>query len=270
MDTSPETLLKDYSETEKGAYLAAIATVATADRSVSEAETEFLNLLSEAAELSPESRAEVLQVAQNPSVINVQKCLDVLKQSDLRFSFVTDVMSFAKADGQLDTEEEEKIRQMAQYLGINQQQFVALEQFVDKAEEAGKTGEDPADPAFLNKTGLANSLGQSGIPVNGLLKGLLGIVAPMVISRMLSGRRGGRSMGGMGGGVLGGLLGGLMGGGGLGGLSGGTSRRSSGGGGLGSLMSVLGGLGGQKGYNRGGLGSLLGSVLGGRGGGSKW
>ena len=263
MDTSPNTLLKDYTDTEKGAYLAAIATVAAADRSVSEEEIEFLNLLSEAATLSPAARQEVLQVAQNPSAINVQKCLDVLKQSDLRFSFVTDVMSFAKADGQLDAEEEQKIRQMAQYLGISQQQFVALEQFVNKAGEAGEKGEDPADPAFLNKIGLANSLGQSGIPVNGMMKGLLGIVAPLVISRMLSGRRGGRSMGGMGGGLLGGLLGGVMGG----GMMGGGMGR---GGGLGSLMSILGGLGGQRGYNRGGLGSLLGSVLGGRGGGSRW
>jgi uncharacterized tellurite resistance protein B-like protein len=262
MDTPETQLLKDYSDTEKGAYLAAIATIASADRSVSEEEIEFLNLLSEAAALSPTARQEVVQVAHNPSAINVQKCLDVLKQSDLRFSFVTDVMSFAKADGQLDVEEEQKIRQMAQYLGINQQQLVALEQFVNKAEEAGKKGEDPADPAFLNKTGLANSLGQSGIPINGMMKGLLGIVAPLVISRMLSGRGGGRSMGG---GLLGGLLGGggMMGG--MGGLGGGRSS-----GGLGSLMSVLGGLGGQRGYNRGGLGSLLGSVLGGRGGGSRW
>jgi uncharacterized tellurite resistance protein B-like protein len=261
MDTATNTLLKDYTDTEKGAYLAAIATIAAADRSVSEEEIEFLNLLSEAAALSPDARQEVLQVAQTPSAINVQKCLDVLKQSDLRFSFVTDVMSFAKADGQLDAEEEQKIRQMAQYLGINQQQFVALEQFVNKAGEAGAKGEDPADPAFLNKTGLANSLGQSGIPVNGMMKGLLGVVAPLVISRMLSGRRGGRSMGG---GLLGGLLGGMMGG--MGGSGGGRSH----GGGLGSLMSVLGGLGGQRGYNRGGLGALLGSVLGGRGGGSRW
>jgi uncharacterized tellurite resistance protein B-like protein len=259
MDTQETQLLKDYSDTEKGAYLAAIATIATADRSVSEQEIEFLNLLSEAAELAPNTRQEVIEVAKNPNAINVQKCLDVLKNSDLRFSLVTDVMSFAKADGQLDAAEEQKIQEMARYLGINQQQFVALEQFVHKTEEAGQKGEDATDPAFLNKSGLANSLGQSGIPISGMMKGLLGIVAPMVISRMLSGRRGG-----MGGGLLGGLLGGAMSGGMMGGGMGGMGR----GGGLGSLMGVLGGLGGQRGYNRGGLGGLLGSVLG--GGGTRW
>ncbi|MGV3503725.1 MAG: TerB family tellurite resistance protein [Adhaeribacter sp.] len=267
MNTEETQLLKDYSDLEKGAYLAAIATVASADRQVTEQEVEFLNLLSEAAGLAPNTRQEVITVAKNPSAIDLQKSLDVLKQSDLRFSFVTDVMSFAKADGQLDAEEEKKIQQMAHYLGINDQQFNTLEQFVNKAEEAGQQGQDPTDPAFLNKTGLANSFGQSGIPLGGMMKGLLGIIAPMVISRMMSGRRG--STAGMGG-LLGGLLGGMMGGGagtrgGLGGLGGGTSR----GGGLGSLMGVLGGLGGQKGYNRGGLGSLLGSVLGG-GKGSRW
>jgi uncharacterized tellurite resistance protein B-like protein len=270
MDTQETQLLKDYSDAEKGAYLAAIATVATADRAVSQEEVEFLNLLSEAAELAPNTRQEVIQVAQNPSAINLQKCLDVLKKSDLRFSFVTDVMSFAKSDGQLDAEEEKKIEQMAQYLGINQQQFGALQQFVHKAEEAGQKGEDPADPAFLNKTGLANSFGQSGIPMNGMMKGLLGIVAPLVISRMLSGRRGGMG-GGMGGGLLGGLLGGAMGGGMMGGMGGMMGGGGMGrGGGLGSLMGVLGGLGGQRGYNRGGLGGLLGGLLGGGGRGTGW
>jgi len=277
MEAQETQLLKDYSVNEKSAYLAAIASVASADRMASPEEIEFLTLLSQAAGLPTDSQQEVIAVANDPSNVSIQKCLDVLKNSELRFSFITDVMSFAKSDGKLDATEQTKIQQMAQYLNINQQQFGALQQFVHKADEAQQQGHNPTDPAFLQNSGLANMLGQSGVPTGGLMKGLLGVLAPIVISRMMSGRSGGMgSAGGMGGGLLGGLLGNVMGGGGnaglggmmggLGGLGGGATRTGGAatqGGGLGSLMGVLGGLGRQQGYNSGGLGSILGSVLGG-------
>jgi len=283
MEAQETQLLKDYSVNEKGAYLAAIASVASADRMASPEEIEFLTLLSQAAGLPADSQQEVIAVANDPSNVSIQKCLDVLKNSELRFSFITDVMSFAKSDGKLDANEQAKIQQMAQYLNINQQQFGALQQFVHKADEAQQQGQNPTDPSFLQNSGLANMLGQSGVPTGGLMKGLLGVLAPIVISRMMSGRGGGMGSAGagMGGGLLGGLLGNVMGGGnaglggnsglggllgGMGGLGGGATQRGgvpTQGGGLGSLMGVLGGLGRQQGYNSGGLGSILGSVLGG-------
>lgn len=273
--TGQETqLLRDYSETEKAAYLGAIASVASADRVASPQEVEFLTLLAQSAGLSAQGQQEVIAAAQDASNLNVQQCLNVLKQSELRFSFITDVMSFAKADGKLDAQEQAKIGQMAQYLNISQQQFNALQQYVHKAEEAQRQGENPMDESFLNKTGLANMFGQAGIPSGGLMKGLLGVLAPIVISKVLSGQRGGSGYntgsmgaGGMGGGLLGGLLGSVMGGGnpGMGGMMGSMGNPAGGmGGGLGSLMGILGGLGNQQGYNGGGLGSILGSVLGGR------
>ncbi|MDB5262388.1 MAG: Tellurite resistance protein [Adhaeribacter sp.] len=193
-------------------------------------------------------------------------------------------MSFAKADGKLDAQEQSKIQEMAQYLNINQQQFGALQQFVNKAEEAQQHGEDPTDAAFLQRTGLANSLGQAGVPAGGMMKGLLGILAPILISKVLTSRQGGAGIGSNGGmgSMLGGLLGNVMGGGqgtrgagamgglgGLGGLLGGGSQTMPGqqqntGGGLGTLMGVLGSLGRQSGYNSGGLDFILGAVLGGK------
>jgi uncharacterized tellurite resistance protein B-like protein len=278
-------LLRDYSENEKAAYLGAIASVASADRVASPQEVEFLTLLAQSAGLSAQGQQEVIAAAQDSSNLNIQQCLDVLKGSDLRFSFITDVMSFAKAVGKLDAQEQAKIGQMAQYLNINQQQVNVLQQYVHQAEEAQQQGENPLDASFLNKTGLANAFGQAGIPSGGMLKGLLGVLAPIVISQVLSRQSGGAgnmgnmsgmgNMGGMGagmgGGLLGGLLGSVMGGGNtnMGGMMGGQGNRSGGmptggSGGLGSLMGVLGGLGKQQGYNSGGLGSILGSVLGGR------
>lgn len=130
MEQEQTTLLKDYSLEERGAYLAALATMASADGQASDEELEFLRLMGEAAELPDNIQEEVVQIARNPSQISLQRCLDLLKTSQLRFSFVTDIISFAKADGQYTPEEQKHIQQMADYLGINQKQFSLLDQFV--------------------------------------------------------------------------------------------------------------------------------------------
>ncbi|GAB3203809.1 putative tellurite resistance protein B-like protein [Pontibacter aydingkolensis] len=256
MEQEQTVLLKDYTNEEKGAYLGALATIASADGNASEEELEFLRILSEAAEMPDNVEQEVVQIAQNPSQISLQKCLDVLKKSQLRFPFVTDIISFAKADGQYSSEEQKHIQHMAECLEIDQKQYSILEQYVDKAEDAQQHGEDPTSNSFLNKSGFGDMFKNAGISP-GMVKGILGVAAPLVLASMMrrgGGRRG--MMGGMGGGLLGGLLGGMMGG------SGGMRR----GGGLGSMASILGGLNGRRGYGSmgsGGLGGLLGGILGG-------
>src|SRR6478735_1385295 len=291
MENQEVQLLKDYSDTEKGAYLGAIASIATADREASPQEIQFLDALADSAHLSGDSKGAVLSVAKDPKNLSVQKCLDVLKASDLRYTFITDVMSFAKADGNLTGEEESLIKGMADYLGVNQEQYGVLKQFVEVADESARKGEVVQPQALSGQAadpegGFDSMLKKVGIPTNGLMKGILAIAAPLLISKVLMGNRRGGMMGGMGsgggmggllgGGLLAGLLGSVLGGGmsrggmgGLGGLMGGGSTMGGGGG----LGSVLGGLGGLMGGARGGmgggimgggLGSILGSVLGGR------
>lgn len=268
MEQDKTYLLKDYSQEEKGAYFGALATMAAADGNASEEEIQFLRLMGEAAELPANVQQEVEQVAKNPSQISLQKCLDVLKKSQLRFSFVTDIISFAKSDGQYTPDEQERIAEMAAYLGVDQKQYSMLEQYVNKADEAQQQGEDPTSQSFLNKSGFGDMFKNAGISPQ-MVTGMLGILAPIVIGRMMSGGRSRGMMGGMGGGLLGGLLGGGMMGGGM--MGGGTRR----GGGLGSMISILGGLNGRRGYGSmgsGGLGGLLGGLLGGgnRRGGMGW
>ncbi|KAA3440268.1 TerB family tellurite resistance protein [Rufibacter hautae] len=282
-------LLKDYSDQEKGAYLGALATIASADGHVSEEELQFLQLTSEAAELPENLQQEIISIAKNPSQISLQRCLDVLKNSPLRFSFITDIISFAKSDGQYTTEEQQRIAEVSKYLGIDQKQFSILDQFVDKANQAQEQGEDPTSQSFMNKSGFGDMFKNSGISP-GMVTGMLGVLAPIVISSMMNRRRGGYGHGGMmgggmmgggmmGGGMgggLGGLLGGLLGGGMAGGMMGGRGGMYGGGrmGGLGSMASILGSLGGRGGYGRGmsggGLGGLLGGILGGGRRGSGW
>jgi uncharacterized tellurite resistance protein B-like protein len=250
MEQAQTTLLKDSSIEERGAYFAALATMASADGHASDEELEFLRLLGEAVDLPENMQDEIVHVAKNPSQLNLQKCLDILKKSPLRFSFITDIISFAKADGQYTPEEQKHIREIADYLDIKQEQFSILDQFVNKANDAHQHGEDPTSQSFLKKNGFSDMFQKAGISPQ-MVQGMLGVVAPLVITSMLSGRRRRR---GMSGGLLGGLLGSGMGGGGM-------HRR----GGLGSLISILGSLNGRRGYSSmgtGGLGSLLGGLFG--------
>jgi tellurite resistance protein len=261
MEQEPTTLLKDYSQEEKGAYFGALATMASSDGQATEEELQFLQMMGEAAELPENLQQEVAQIAKNPSQISLQQCLDVLKKSQLKFSFVTDIISFAKSDGQYTSDEQQRIHEIADYLGVDQKQYSILEQFVEKADEAKQQGEDPTSQSFMSKSGFGDMFKNAGISP-GMVTGMLGILAPIVLSGMMR-RRGGGMMGGMGGGLLGGLLGGAMGGRGMGGMMGGGMRS---GGGLGSIISILGGLNGRRGYGgmgSGGLGSILGGVLGG-------
>ncbi|WP_308239891.1 TerB family tellurite resistance protein [Hymenobacter sp. J193] len=282
-------LLQQYSEPEKTAYLSVIASLASADREASAAEVEFLQQLAQSAGLSSGAAQQVIAAAQDSTNESVKSNLDALRQSDLRFSLVTDLISFARADGAYSNTEEEMVNKISTYLGITPQQTHALEQVVDQAAQVPHSASDPAKQSFLG--GIGDKLDSVGIPKGALMAGLLGVVAPMVISKVMSGR--GSQMGGMGGGPLGGSMGGLMGGamggssmgGLLGGLlgggllsgvlgGGGSSNTGSygnypqqgthtGSGGLGSLVSILGGLGGRpnsapRSAGGGGLGGLLG------------
>ncbi len=294
-------LLQNYSESEKTAYLSAIAALATADRQATAPEAEFLQRLAQQAGLSSDATRQVLTAADSADNSTVQHSLDQLKGSDLRYSLVTDLISFARADGTYSPGEQEMVDKMAAYLGVNPEQKQTLETVVDQAANVPHDPQDPNKQGFLSSIG--DKLSNVGIPKGALMAGLLGVVAPMVISKVMgggsnntgqpqshSGSLGGLlsgAMGSLGGsGSLGGMLGGLLGGGLLSGVLGGGGNQSNvntsqypqqgsmGSSGLGSIMSVLGGLGGQPnsqpasagggGIMGSGLGGLLGGLFGGR------
>jgi uncharacterized tellurite resistance protein B-like protein len=242
-----QTLLEGSSDMEKGAYIGAIASLATADRQATPDEIEFLTALCQGAKLSEQQTQAVMQAAKDINAEDVTRCLDVLKNSDLKYSLVTDLIAFAKSDNDYSEQEEQNVQKMAQYLGVDQKQFSLLDNFADKA-AAAKTPEEVASPDFLSSIGLKDKLASAGINGNSLLKGLLGIAAPMILTKMITGglnrNRGGGGMFGGGGGMFGGG-GGMTGGGGLGSLIG----MLSGGRGMGSMGGLLGGLlGGRRGF----------------------
>lgn len=248
------TILEGYSDMEKGAYLGAIASVATADRTASPEEMEFIEALCESANLSEEQN-EVIRNAATTQITDEDLVgfLDVLKTSDLRFSFVSDVIAFAQADQSYSEEEKQTVQKIASYLGVNPDQFSVLDQFTKKAvsevpaQAQALQSEQTSPNGFLDSLGFGDKLKSAGINTNSLMKGALGIIGPMLLAKMFSGgRRRSGGLGGMLGGGGGGLLGGLLGGG------------STGGGLLGGL------LGGGRGF--GNAGGMLGRILGGKGG----
>jgi uncharacterized tellurite resistance protein B-like protein len=267
-------LLDGYSDQEKTAYLCAIASIATADRKATEDEIEFLEALIDSANLSSAGEQSVIQAANDPSNAHLAQHLDLLKNSQLRFSLVTDVINFAKSDGHYTPEEQARVQEIAVYLNVNQSQFNALNQFVDTADNAHKQGQDVTSQNFLQSSGLGNSFNSLGISPS-FMKGALAVMAPIIISRMMNRRSGGGAGMGRGmrmgtprsGGLLDGLLGGAAGGmfGGrtnsVPGLGGGSNLGGTRFGGLGSIFSSFGS---GRGYgNYGGIGGGLSSVLGG-------
>lgn len=220
--------IKDYPEQEKTAYLAAVASMATPDDKASPEEEEFLADLCEEAGLPQHDKEEVIMQARSPKNDGFERHLDFLRNSDLKYSFVVDILSYAKADGNYTEDEKRKIHRMADRLGISIEQYNALQEYVDKAAQA--QGEEASKEGFLENTGLKQKFNDLNIPVNGLLTGLVG-------SMLMSGLMGRRRSGG--------LLGGLLGG-------GGYRRR-------GGISSLVGMLSGNRGYRR--SGGLLGRLL---------
>ena len=213
-------LLKDYNDMEKGAYLGAISSIATADHSASDEEIEYIMAVADTADLSPEQKRAVHRATTELTGQELKKCLDILKNSDLKYSLVTDLISFAESDKKYSQEEKANVEKISQYLGINEQQFNLLDQFVKKTAETQPEPEEINKPSFLSKLGLEQKFQNSGINVASLTKGLLGIAAPIILANLMRGRQG-RGMGAS--------------------LNPFNMGGSSAGGGLGSIISMLSG-----------------------------
>ena len=228
-------VMEGYSDQEKGAYLGAVASIATADRSASEEEMQYIVALCDAADISEQQKEAVIRAASELSGDELKKCLDILKNSELKYPLVTDIIAFAKADNHYAEEEQQKVKEISQYLGVDQNQFSLLNEFTDKAAAKNVPAEEKASPSFLSSLGLNDKLKNAGINSNSLMKGLLGIAGPIILGSILSGamRRRGRGTGMFGSNGMSGGMGGLMGSGGLGSiigmLSGGRGFRNSGG-----------------------------------------
>ncbi|MES3016862.1 MAG: TerB family tellurite resistance protein [Bacteroidota bacterium] len=222
-------LLKDYTAQEKTAYLHAIASLATADRSASAEELEYLSALSEQSGLSSSEQEEILGAAKNSADHSLPDKLEILKSSELRFSLIADLIHFAGTDQNYSEEEKSNVAEIAKFLNVNQEQFAALDQFVDETKSQELSPEQVEQQNFLTGTGIEEKLKSVGINLGSLTKGLLGTLAPLILGKLLGGKRS-SGMPGLGSGGLGSLISSIT-----------KGRSGSGGSGglLGSILSQL-------------------------------
>jgi uncharacterized tellurite resistance protein B-like protein len=252
MQLQQETILTGHTEREKGAYLAALASLATADRRASEDELNHLREIAKSAGLSPQQEEFIVHSATDISGEDLKKCLDVLRTSDLRYSLITDLIALAKADENYTEDEQANIEKIANYLDVDSKQVSVLDQFVSKAAEKAESPEALNKPGFLDSLGLRDKFSNAGFNMGSMGRGLMGMLGPMLLggiaARALGGRRTSMGGGGLGGGLLGGMLGGVM----------GSNRMGMGGmgGGLGSLLNGL-----NRSRNNRSMGGLLGRLM---------
>lgn len=244
-------LLSNYNDAEKGAYLTAIASIAMADHHASAEEISVLENLAEAAELSDAAKEKLLSAAKNTNPADLKENIEILRNSELRFSLLADLIAFANSDGNYSPTERAGINKITRELNINQEQYDVLNEFVEQtAAQSPAELNQPQALGLFENSGISDRLGKAGINMGGLATGLLAVVGPLLMQKFLKGKQG--SSGG-----LGGMLGG--GGGGLGDLLGGALGGGSRGGNSGGLGSLISSLSGNKGFGK--TGSFLDSIF---------
>jgi uncharacterized tellurite resistance protein B-like protein len=252
MEVQSQTRLTEYSDREKGAYLGALAALATADREATGDELNHLREIAHAAGIKQEQEQSIIEAAKDTSGNDLKRCLDALKGSDLRYSLITDLIALAKADESYTDQEKSNIEKVAEYLELSKDQFSVLNQFVNKASEEPRTAEEYSKPDFLQSTGMQQNFSNAGFNMGSVGKSIFGFLGPMLLGSLAGralggGRRSSGGLGGLGGGLLGGLLGG------------GTNSGMGLPGGLGGLGSLISGL--NRSRSNQSMGGLLGKLF---------
>lgn len=223
------TTLQNYSSAERKAYIQAIASIATADGTATVEELEYILALSNEVGLSDSDKESIMESAKSANDESLFEGLTVLKNSELRFSLLSDLINLAESDQLYHEEERKNVEKIAAFLNINPQQFEALSEL---AEETKKEESAPAsvnEPNSLHFSGIQEKLKASGVDIGSLAKGLLATLGPLILAKVMRGKRSGGLSSGSGSGGLGSLISGL----------GGASRSSPQGGLLGNILSKL-------------------------------
>jgi uncharacterized tellurite resistance protein B-like protein len=147
---------------ERVDYLMIIASMAGADVSIAQEELQKLRDLCQALEL-PERESElVLSTARRPTA-SIERHLDALKASPLRFTLLSDCLSLAYADGEYAKSERKEIASLASALGVDAAQLSTLEECALALAEAAKGGDTHAWKKRSEE--LAARLVAVGIPI---------------------------------------------------------------------------------------------------------
>src|SRR5205814_6484894 len=114
-------------------------------------------------ELPERETAAVLTAAHRPTA-SIERHLDALKESPLRFTLLSDCLGLAYADGEYSKSERKEIVSLARALGVDEAQFVALEECAAALQQATAEGGNSAHWAKRAEV-LAARLAAVGIPL---------------------------------------------------------------------------------------------------------
>ncbi len=134
-------------------YLTVLASMAWADGKVTEDERRKIEGFCELAGLDKAAMGQVIEEACSQNSSTLKRHFESLKNSDLRYTLLTDCAFLSFADGLFSDEEKAEAQKVAQGLGIVGQQLEAIANYVRavaslgkgvSAEEAKKIGEKEA------------------------------------------------------------------------------------------------------------------------------
>jgi tellurite resistance protein len=132
----------DYPENERFAYFALLAAIAGADGTLDAQERLRIQELCQQARMSPEHTARALAIAQGTTEYDFNLAFDTLRDSDLRFLAVADMLFIARSDGKITDDETREIEGFCQSLDLNAVQIRTLRKYVDQIIAAKNRGAD--------------------------------------------------------------------------------------------------------------------------------
>lgn len=142
-------------------YLMTVASMAGADVVLDPAEMDRLKGLCSELGLPDEETKKILMAAHRPTA-SVERHLEGLKESPLRFTLLSDCLTLAYADGIYEKHERHEIHELARALGVDDEQLTAIEGFVKAAHDAAS---DKAGDHQSTGKAIAEKLAAVGVPI---------------------------------------------------------------------------------------------------------
>ncbi len=152
----------DVSLAERVDYMTVIASMAGADVSLAPEEMAKLRELCRALELPERETRAILDTAHRPTA-SIERHLEALKSSPLKFALLSDCLSLAYADGEYAKSERTEIASLAKALNVTGEQLAALEECARALAEAHAKGH--ATDWKSKSEQLAEQLASVGIPI---------------------------------------------------------------------------------------------------------
>jgi uncharacterized tellurite resistance protein B-like protein len=143
---------------ERVDYLIVVASMAGVDVKLEPEETAKLKSLCKELGLPDEELKRVLGASQ-AATSAVERHLEGLKASPLRFALLKDCVSLAYADHVYNDDEKAEVRKLARQLDVTDEQLAAIEELVDACDKASKGSPHTAGEQ------LAENLAGAGIPI---------------------------------------------------------------------------------------------------------